>query len=201
MLFRSDKASQEAAQQQAAQQQAAAEKAKQEAAQRDATRRAAADKANQEAAQQQAAQQQAATERAKQEAAQQQADKARTQKAAEERPPTGRNAKPPNEAPPAGQPAVTTSGPIRVAEDVQAARLISQPKLKYPPDAKAADIQGTVRVHVLIGTDGRVKNATVLSGPQALQAAALDNVRRRKYQPTIAGGKPVEVETDISIKF
>ena len=57
------------------------------------------------------------------------------------------------------------------------------------------------RVHVLIGTDGRVKNATVLSGPQALQAAALDNVRRRKYQPTIAGGKPVEVETDISIKF
>jgi protein TonB len=99
------------------------------------------------------------------------------------------------------QPAVTTSGPIHVAEDVQAARLISQPKLKHPPNAKAGDAQGTVRVHVLIGTDGRVKNATVLSGPQPLQAAALDNARQRKYQPTVADGKPVEVETDISIKF
>ena len=84
---------------------------------------------------------------------------------------------------------------------MQAARLISQPKLKYPQDAKRGDIQGTVRVHVLIGTDGKVKNATVLSGPEPLQAAALDNARRRRYQPTVAGGKPVEVETDISIKF
>ncbi len=58
-----------------------------------------------------------------------------------------------------------------------------------------------MRVHVLIGIDGGVKNATVLSGPQPLQAAALDNARQRKYQPTIVGGKPVEVETEISIKF
>jgi protein TonB len=84
---------------------------------------------------------------------------------------------------------------------VQAAKLISQPKPKSPPDGKAANAQGTVRLHVLIGTDGKVKNATVLSGPQGLQAAALDNARRRRYQPTMAGGQPVEVETEISIKF
>jgi len=124
---------------------------------------APADAPPQQAAQQSATQQQAAAEKARQEAAQQQADKARTQKAAEERPPTGWNARPPNGAPPADQPGVTTSGPIRVAEDVQAAKLISQPRLKYPPDAKAGDIQGMVRVHVLIGTDGKVKSATVPS--------------------------------------
>lgn len=78
---------------------------------------------------------------------------------------------------------------------------MSQPKLNYPPDAKAARIQGTVRVHVLIGADGKVKSATVLSGPKPLQAAALDNARQRQYQPTIVEGKLVEVETDISIKF
>ena len=92
-------------------------------------------------------------------------------------------------------------GPVRVAENVQAAKLISQPSLNYPPNAKAAHIQETVRVQALIGTDGKVKNATVLSGPQPLHAAALENARQRQYQPTIVGGKPVEVETEISIEF
>jgi hypothetical protein len=46
-----------------------------------------------------------------------------------------------------------------------------------------------------------VKNATVLSGPQPLQAAALENARQRQYQATQVGGKPVEVETEISIEF
>jgi len=41
----------------------------------------------------------------------------------------------------------------------------------------------------------------VLSGPQPLQAAALENARHRQYKPTIVGGKPVEVETEISIQF
>ena len=91
--------------------------------------------------------------------------------------------------------------PVRVAGNVQAAKLVSQPKLNYPLDAKAAPIKGTVRVQALIGTDGKVKNATVLSGPQPLQAAALENARQRQYQPTLVGGKPVEVETEIIIEF
>jgi len=41
----------------------------------------------------------------------------------------------------------------------------------------------------------------VLSGPQPLQAAALENARQRQYKPTIVGGKPVEVETEICIQF
>jgi TonB family protein len=191
----------EEAKQQAAQQQAAAEKAKREAAQQHAAQQAATERANQQAAQQQAAQQQAAAEKAKREAAQQAAERARQQQVTEERPQSSRNARPPSGAPPANQPAVANNGPIRVAENVQAAKLVSQPKLNYPPNAKAAHIQGTVRVQVLIGTDGKVKNATALSGPQPLQAAALENVRQRQYQPTVVGGKPVEVETEISITF
>jgi protein TonB len=56
-------------------------------------------------------------------------------------------------------------------------------------------------VRVVIGTDGRVKNATALSGPPPLRAAALENVRQRVYQPTLVNGRPVEVETEISIRF
>jgi protein TonB len=88
-----------------------------------------------------------------------------------------------------------------VPEGVAAAKLISQPKLNPPADGRGARIQGTVRVQILIGTDGRVKNATVLSGPQPLQAAALENARQRQYQPTVVGGRPVEVQTEVSIVF
>jgi TonB family protein len=186
----------EKARQQLTAQQAAAEKAKQQAAQQ----QAAAEKAKQEAAQQLAAQQ-AAAEKAKQQAAQQAAERTRQQQLAQERPPSNPNARPPSGAPPASQPAAANNGPVRVPETVQAAKLISQPKLNYPPNVKAAHTQGTVRVQALIGTDGRVKNVTVLSGPQPLQAAALENVWQRLYKPTIVGGKPVEVETEISIEF
>ncbi len=41
--------------------------------------------------------------------------------------------------------------------------------------------------------------AAQLAAPQ--QAAALDNARRRRYEPTLVEGKPVEVETEISITF
>ena len=176
---------------QAAQQQSATEQARQQAAQQ----QAAADKTKQ-----QAAQEAAAADKTKQEAATQAADKSRQPPARGGRPQPNQNAKPPSATPPPDQPA-PINGPVHVAEDVQAAKLISQPKLNYPPAAKGTRAQGSVRVHVLIGIDGGVKNATVLSGPQPLQAAALDNARQRKYQPTIVGGKPVEVETEISIKF
>jgi TonB family protein len=207
-LAAAEKAKREAAQQQAAQLaaaekaklqtaqlQAAAEKAKQEAAQQQAAQLAAAEKAKQ-----QTAQLQAVAEKTKQEAAQQAAERSRQQQPAEQRSQSNPNTRPPNGAAPANQPTAANNGPVRVAENVQAAKLISQPKLA-PQSAKAAHIQGTVRVQALIGTDGKVKNATVLSGPQPLQAAALENVRQRQYQPTIVGGKPVEVETEISIVF
>jgi TonB family protein len=186
----------EKAKQQTAQQQLAAEKAKQEAAQQQAAQLAAAEKAKQ-----QTAQIQAVAEKTKQEAAQQAAETARQQQLAQGRPPSNPNARPPSGATPSNPPAAANNGPVRVAENVQAAKLISQPKLNYPPDAKAAHVQGTVRVQALIGTDGKVMNAQVLSGPQPLQAAALENARLRQYKPTIVDGKPVEVETEISIAF
>jgi TonB family protein len=205
----------EKAKQQSAQQQAAAEKAKQEAAQQQAAQLAAAEKAKQQTAQLQAvaektrlessqrqAAQEAAAEKTKQEAAQQQTpERARQQQPPGERPQSNPNARTPSGPPPASQPPAANNGPLRVTENVQAAKLVSQPKLNYPPNAQATHIQGTVHIQVLIGADGKVKNATVLSGPQPLQAAALENARQRQYQPTMVGGKPVEVQTEISIEF
>ena len=155
------------------------------------------------ARQQQLAQQQADKARQQQQQlAQQEADKTRQQQAQQQQ--ARRGNPPPNNA---RDNARNSAGgaadnqPVRVPEEVQAGKLVSQPRVAAPVDAKGARIRGVVRLQALIGTDGRVKNVSVLNGPAALQAAALENARQRQYQPTVMNGKPVEVETQISINF
>lgn len=163
------------------------------------------------APQQQLAQQQADAARLQQQKlAQQEADKARQQQLAQQEAEKARQEQaqqqarrgnpPPNNAR-NNAPAAADNQPIRVPESVQAGKLVSQPKATTPVDAKGARIQGVVRLQALIGTDGRVRSVSVLSGPPALRAAAMENARQRQYQPTVMNGKPVEVETQISIDF
>ena len=130
-------------------------------------------------------------------ASKQQTDKARADQLAQQaqQAEKGKQPGPPLSAnAPAGQ-------PLHVAEKVQAGKLLSQPKLNYPANAKAAHVRGVVRLQALIGTDGKVKNVTMLNGPPELEAAAMENARQRQYQPTLVNGKPVEVETEISVDF
>lgn len=88
-----------------------------------------------------------------------------------------------------------------VGGDVQAAKLIHGPKPDYPPLARMARIQGTVRLAALISSDGRIQNLQVLSGHPLLLKAALDAVAQWRYQPTLLNGVPVEVETEIDVNF
>ena len=53
---------------------------------------------------------------------------------------------------------------IRVGGQVQAAKVISQGPPKYPRKARDQRIQGTVRMQVLISTDGRVAELTLFRG-------------------------------------
>jgi protein TonB len=80
-------------------------------------------------------------------------------------------------------------------------RLARQVLPVYPPLAKTARVQGTVRFRVTIGTDGAVKSLTSLGGPLPLVQAATDAVRQWRYQPTTVDGKPVEVVTEVDVVF
>ena len=90
---------------------------------------------------------------------------------------------------------------IRVGGNVQQARLINQPRPIYPPLAKQARIQGTVRLQAIIAKDGNVVQLEMISGHPLLVQAALDAVRQWKYQPTLLNGEPVEVVTTIDVVF
>jgi TonB family protein len=80
-------------------------------------------------------------------------------------------------------------------------RLLNKMPPAYPADAKWKRIQGIVLVNGVIDTDGRVKALEVLTGPPALQDAALEAVRHWTYSPTLVDGKPVEVELTARVEF
>ncbi|MBI3896495.1 MAG: energy transducer TonB [Acidobacteria bacterium] len=90
---------------------------------------------------------------------------------------------------------------IRVGGQVQAAKMINQVQPPYPPLARQARIQGTVRLEAIIDKDGNVKSLTVVSGHPLLVQSALDAVSKWKYQPTLLNGVPVEVATTIDVNF
>jgi protein TonB len=71
----------------------------------------------------------------------------------------------------------------------------------YPPLARAARIQGTVLLRAIISRTGTIENLQMISGHPMLVGAAMDAVRQWRYRPYILNGDPVEVETQVTVKF
>jgi len=92
-------------------------------------------------------------------------------------------------------------GPLRIGGNVQAARIITRVAPEYPEMARMGRISGVVRLHAIIGKDGRIKQLEVISGHPMLAQAALDAVRQWRYQPTLINAEPVEVDTTIDVIF
>jgi TonB family protein len=90
---------------------------------------------------------------------------------------------------------------IRVGANVMTAKLISSTPPEFPPLAKQARISGVVRMDVVIGIDGRVVNVTLRSGHPILVAPAMQAVKSYVYQPTLLNGEPVEVLTEVKVRF
>lgn len=97
----------------------------------------------------------------------------------------------------------TDSGPLRVRVSQAVMQGMAETRVApiYPPDAKAARIQGSVVLKAIIGKDGTIENLSVISGHPLLTPSALDAVRQWKYRPYLLNGSPVEVETQVTINF
>ena len=90
---------------------------------------------------------------------------------------------------------------ISIGGVVAAANLQQSSPPIYPPLAKAASVQGTVKLQIRIGADGRVKDIAVISGHPLLDAAAVEDVEHYVYKPTMLNNQPVEVLTTVDIMF
>ena len=108
----------------------------------------------------------------------------------------------PNPPPPKKNPVVPHNPlPVKVGGNVQAATLIRRPVPAYPAEALKARISGTVRLHAIIGKDGRTRQVTVLAGNPLLAQSAIDVVRQSLYQPTLLNGRPIEGDVTIDIDY
>jgi periplasmic protein TonB len=90
---------------------------------------------------------------------------------------------------------------IRVGGNVQAAKIITRVQPQYPDKAKQQGITGTVRLHVVVGTNGSVQEVVAISGDPLLSDAAVEAVRQWKYEVTTLNKAPVEVDTFVDITF
>ena len=75
--------------------------------------------------------------------------------------------------------------------------------LKYPKDAKAAHIDGTVRVKFVIGTNGGVQEVEVDQGVfPSLDAEAVRVVKSSpKWKPAIKDGRPIRMVYHLPVVF
>ena len=73
----------------------------------------------------------------------------------------------------------------------------------YPPRCLRMGIEGTVRVRVLVGEDGRVQEVTIgkSSGEAALDEAAMEAVRYWRFEAAKRNGVPVRAWAVVPIEF
>lgn len=103
---------------------------------------------------------------------------------------------------------VPTTGLEKVPSTIQISAGVSQGhKLNdsppyYPAGARARHATGTVVMRALISTDGHIYRLKLVSVPDPeLAMAALAAVRQWTYKPYLLNGKPVEVDTMITVNF
>jgi protein TonB len=98
-------------------------------------------------------------------------------------------------------PKVATPQKVRISSGVAEGNKIHDVQPTYPQMARIAHIQGDVVLQATISKTGSIENLRAVSGHPILIQAALDAVRQWKYKPYILNGEPVEVETQVTVKF
>ena len=95
----------------------------------------------------------------------------------------------------------TTSAPVQSGSLLKPPKLASSVMPVYPQIAQQAGVEGDVVIQASLDQYGNVVVAKPLAGPLMLRQAAIDAVRRWKYEPALLDGKPVPTEMTVRIRF
>ena len=77
------------------------------------------------------------------------------------------------------------------------------PQPRYPPEALAAGVTGRVLLRIRVGVEGRVTAVHVFrsSGVRSLDQAALEAVRRWRFEPATERGRAVASQAIVPVRF
>jgi protein TonB len=96
---------------------------------------------------------------------------------------------------------VWAQGPKKLSRNEAVAAAVTKPQPDYPAAARQLRLEGVVEVEALIGENGVVESATAVSGNPVLTRAAVDAVKRWKFNPITEDGKAVKASTVLSFNF
>jgi TonB family protein len=90
---------------------------------------------------------------------------------------------------------------MSVSQGVSQGLLLKKVQPRYPANALRLRLEGAVDLMATISTHGDISAVKVLTGDQQLARAAVDAVKQWKYKPYLLNGTPVEIQTQITVKF
>lgn len=90
---------------------------------------------------------------------------------------------------------------LKVSQGISQGLLVKRVQPTYPPNALQARVEGDVSLVATISKSGDISAVTVASGSPLFSKAAADAVRQWKYKPYLLNGEPVEIQTDITVRF
>ena len=79
--------------------------------------------------------------------------------------------------------------------------LIRRVEPVYPPLMRQIRRTGRVELRAVIGSDGTIQALRVVSGDPGFYQSAMDAVSEWRYEPTVLNGRPVEVDTFITVIY
>jgi protein TonB len=97
--------------------------------------------------------------------------------------------------------AVQPAHSIQLSQGVAQGLLIKQVRPTYPDAAHRLRLQGAVELLANISKDGDITNLKQLSGDRILGHSAMEAVKQWKYKPYLLNGEPVEIQTQVTVKF
>lgn len=108
-----------------------------------------------------------------------------------------------------GTPVLTVGAPtngeapkkVNVSGGVLQGNALKKVQPSYPPVAKAAAADGAVQVQIAVSEDGKVTDATVVSGHPLLRESAIEAAKQWEFKPTELQGKPVKVQGTLTFNF
>jgi TonB family protein len=100
-----------------------------------------------------------------------------------------------------GSVALGQTVPMRIPPEVAAKHFIQAPQPQYPQLAEMARIQGNVILEIGIDEAGGVTVRRLISGHPMLAPAAIEAVKRWRYEPPLADGKPTSAVTVVLVAF
>ena len=90
---------------------------------------------------------------------------------------------------------------VNISQGVSQGLVVKRVQPHYPQSALQQRIEGDVNLVATISKNGDITAVKVTSGQSVLVRAAVEAVRQWKYKPYLLNGEPVEIQTDVTVKF